>query len=192
MTRRATVLPRASRAAGRAARGALVLAAAVACMSATSTTAQAQILPRIARVDSTPRTPTVTWQFDQCMAGLTYGAPYKWALAYGMGYVRESPTSDWCLLTAAKVGFGGASINVGLANSLGHFGSGAALTVGLLRTFEQPLGATPTRSYVGASLHLWPLVALGGEIGVYTRIGTDPTGLVNNRRIVTWSTGFGF
>jgi hypothetical protein len=164
--------------------------AGVVATGATASAASAQVLPRRAGPDSTPS--GVSWQFDQCMAGLTYGAPYKWALAYGMGYVRESPTSDWCVLSTAKVGLGGASINVGLANSLGHFGSGAALTLGLLRTFEDPLGATPRRSYIGASLHLWPIIALGGEVGIYTRIGTDPAGLTSSRHMVTWSTGFGF
>lgn len=137
-------------------------------------------------------TSPVTWQLDQCLAGVTYGAPLKWALSYGMGYVRESNTSDWCVLGAAKVGLGGAGLNVGVANSLGHFGSGASLTAGILRTFANPLKASARRTYVGGSLHLWPILGLGGDIGVYTRIGKDPVGMRSSRRIITWSTGFGF
>lgn len=151
----------------------------------------AQPLARRASSDSA-QTPHVTWQFDQCMGGLTYGAPLKWALAYGMGYVRESTTSDWCILGAAKIGLGGAGFNVGIANSLGHFGSGASLTAGIIRTFDNPLKASAKRTYVGGSLHVWPILGLGGEVGVYTRVGADPVGLTSNRRIITWSTGFGF
>lgn len=144
-----------------------------------------------ARGDST-RTPTTRWQFDQCMGGLTYGAPLKWALAYGMGWVRETPRSDWCFLGAAKVGFGGASFSAGLANSIGSFGSGTAITAGVLRTFNDPMGAVAKRTYVGGSVHLWPVLALGGEIGWYRRMGTDPAGLTRGRNMITWSAGFGF
>jgi len=173
----------------------LARATRAACMatllSAMPTATWAQSAVSVVR-DSTPRTPTTRWQFDQCMGGLTYGAPLKWALSYGMGLVRESETRDWCFLGAAKVGFGGASFNVGLANSLGHWGSGVAMTGGLLRTFNDPMGAIAKRTYVGGTVHVWPLLALGGEIGYYTRIGKDPAGLTRGRGMVTWSTGFGF
>lgn len=133
-----------------------------------------------------------SWQFDQCMGGLTYGAPLKWALSYGMGLVHESEKRDWCLLGAAKVGFGGASMSVGVANSLGHWGSGVAVTGGVLRTFNDPMGAIAKRTYVGGSVHLWPLLALGGEVGLYRRLGSDVPGTTHGRTMVTWSTGFGF
>lgn len=151
----------------------------------------APVSPVRAPGDSTPRTPTARWQFDQCMGGLTYGAPLKWALSYGMGLVRESEQRDWCFLGAAKVGFGGASINVGLANSLGHWGSGVALTAGVLRTFNDPLGALAKRTYVGGNLHVWPLLALGGDVGYYVPIGNDAPGS-KGKGMVVWSTGFGF
>jgi hypothetical protein len=109
-----------------------------------------------------------------------------------MGWVRESEQRTWCFLGAGKVGFGGASFNVGLANSMGHFGSGVAITGGVLRTFNDPMGALAKRTYVGGSVHLWPLLALGGEVGYYTRIGTDPAGTTHRRGLLTWSTGFGF
>lgn len=160
-------------------------------LSSAPATAAAQST-RAAQSDTVTRTPTTRWQFEQCMGGLSYGAPLKWALAYGMGFVRESEKRDWCFLGAAKVGFGGASVNVGLANSLGHWGSGTAVTAGVLRTFNDPMGATAKRTYVGGSVHLWPLLALGGEVGYYTRVGADPAGLSRGRGMVTWSTGFGF
>ncbi|MBL0892705.1 MAG: hypothetical protein IBJ19_19125 [Gemmatimonadaceae bacterium] len=144
---------------------------------------------RVAR-DTVTRT-APRWHFDQCMGGLTYGAPFKFALAYGMGYVRESETTDWCFLGAAKVGLGGASFNVGLANSLGHWGSGTAVTAGILRTFDNPLGALAKRTYVGGSVHLWPLLALGGEVGYYVPLGRDAQG-ERGKGMVTWSAGFGF
>lgn len=142
--------------------------------------------------DSTNDSSAPRWQLEQCMGGLTYGAPLKWALSYGMGWVRESETRDWCFLGAGKVGFGGASLNVGLANAIGRWGSGVAVTGGVLRTFNDPMGAVAKRTYVGASLHLWPLLALGGEVGYYRRMGTDPAGLGRARGMLVWSTGFGF
>lgn len=133
-----------------------------------------------------------SWQFDQCMGGLTYGAPLKWALSYGMGLVRESDRNDICLLTAARIGFGGASLATGVASAMGPFGSGMALTGGVLRTFNDPMGATSKRTYVGASVHVWPLLGLGGELGLYRRIGTDVPEETNRRNILVWSLGFGF
>jgi len=155
----------------------------------------AQVTPApvaVAHRDSVAHPATTRWQFEQCMGGLTYGAPLKWALAYGMGMVRESDNLDLCFLGAAKVGFGGASFSVGVANSLGPFGSGSALTVGLLRTFDAPMGARAKRTYAGASLHVWPLLALGGEIGYYIPLGSDRVGTPPAKGVVTWSAGFGF
>lgn len=169
-----------------------VMVGAIGLMSAEL---QSQVAPdpvAAARRDSVTTAPDTRWQFDQCMGGLTYGAPYKWALAYGMGMVRETDNLDLCFLGAAKVGLGGAGFSVGLANSLGRFGSGSALTAGVLRTFNDPLGAQPQRTYAGVSLHVWPLLALGGEIGYYTPLGKDAVGAPASRGMVTWSAGFGF
>lgn len=171
-------------------------AGAIVASAVSAAVVGAQTAPApVAIADTTRRTtPAATprWQFDQCMGGLTYGAPLKWALSYGMGFVRESEQRDWCFLGAAKVGFGGASMNVGIANSMGHWGSGVAITGGVLRTFNDPMGALAKRTYVGGSVHLWPLLALGGEIGVYRRIGSDASGTTRSRNLIVWSTGFGF
>jgi hypothetical protein len=139
-------------------------------------------------IDSTPS----AWRFEQCMGGLTYGAPLKWAMSYGMGFVSEHPESDWCVLAAAKLGLGGAGLHLGMANAFAPFGSGVALTVGAIRTFDQPLNALARRTYVGASLHAWPILAVGGEFGWYTRIGKDAAGSATPRSLLVWSTGFGF
>lgn len=133
-----------------------------------------------------------SWQFEQCMGGVTYGAPLKWALSYGMGMVRESSTHDLCVLGAAKIGFGGAGFATGLASSLGPFGSGVAVTGGVLRTFNDPMGALAKRTFVGGSVHIWPLLGLGGEIGMYRRMGSDAAGTAHGRGLLVWSVGFGF
>ena len=173
--------------------GAALLAAARSPIMPAALPAQVPVPVSPARAlgDSTLRTPATRWQFDQFMGGLTYGAPLKWALSYGMGWVRESEQRDWCFLGAAKMGFGGASLNVGLANSLGHWGSGVALTAGVLRTFNDPLGALAKRTYVGGNLHVWPLLALGGDVGYYVPIGRDAPG-TKGKGLLVWSTGFGF
>jgi hypothetical protein len=183
---------------GRTRRLTLRLARRVWCvaMLGTATPALAQtVTAQPATTDSVPVRSSGSaprWQFDQCMGGLTYGAPLKWALAYGMGMVRETDTHDVCFLGAGKVGFGGASFSVGVANSLGRWGSGTAATVGVLRTFNDPMGAMARRTYLGGSVHVWPVFALGGEVGYYTRVGADPTGTPRGRGMITWSTGFGF
>jgi hypothetical protein len=133
------------------------------------------------------------WSVQQCMLGLTYGAPMKLAVAWGGGLVYEQPDggADVCLFGAAKVGFGGARLSTGVGRSIGALGGGAAVSAGVLRTFNGPVNASPRRTYVGASLHLFPVFALGGEIGWYTRIGDDPAG-APRRSMLTWSAGFGF
>lgn len=140
----------------------------------------------------TAESPSPEWQFEQCMGGITYGAPLKWALSYGMGFVRESEKHDLCFLGAAKIGFGGASFSTGLASSLGPFGSGMAVTGGVMRTFNDPMGALAKRTYLGGSVHVWPLLGLGGEIGVYRRMGSDAPGTTHGRNMIIWSAGFGF
>lgn len=173
-------------------------ACAVACTIVMTTEMKAQEHPTPAALASVrvsgeaADASTPSWRFGPCMGGLTYGAPLKWALSYGMGYVREDPESDWCVLGTAKIGLGGAAMHVGVANAFAHFGSGVALTVGAIRTFDQPLHALAHSTYVGASLHGWPILAIGGEFGWYTRAGKDPAGSATPRSMLVWSTGFGF
>jgi hypothetical protein len=133
------------------------------------------------------------WSVQQCMLGLTYGAPMKLAVAWGGGFVYEQPEggADVCLFGAAKLGLGGARLSTGVGRSIGALGGGAAVSVGVLRTFGAPVNASPKRTYVGASLHLFPVFALGGELGWYTRIGDDPPG-APKRSMLTWAAGFGF
>lgn len=157
------------------------------------------VMPVVARAQADPRTDEAhrnasdsSWQFEQCMGGITYGAPLKWALSYGMGLVHESTSHDLCFLGAAKIGFGGAGFSTGLASSLGPFGSGMAVTGGVLRTFNDPMGALAKRTYVGGSVHIWPVLGLGGEIGVYRRLGADAPGATQGRGLIVWSAGFGF
>ncbi len=69
---------------------------------------------------------------------------------------------------------------------------GGRLTGGVLRTFGGALNATARRTYVGGSVHVWPLLAIGGEIGYYVRLGDASNASTHQRRIVTWSAGFGF
>ena len=97
------------------------------------------------------------WTFEQCLGGLTYGAPLKWALSYGMGYLHEGYDTDTCVHGVARVGLGGAGLYAGVAKS-GMFGGRYAATVGLLRTFKDPLNALVRRTYVGGSVLLWQIL----------------------------------
>ncbi len=153
--------------------------------------ASAQRLPNPVFSDGPPAS---GWHLDQCIGGLTYGGPHKLAVAWGGGLLHESMTNgnDTCIMAVGKVGFGAASASVGVGRSIGPIGSGVALTGGVLRTFSGSLNTTPRRTYVGGSVHVWPLVAIGGEIGYYVRVG-DASGASDfQRHVITWSAGFGF
>jgi hypothetical protein len=133
------------------------------------------------------------WQWAHCMAGITYGAPLKWAASYGGGLRREyDDAPDVCVMGVGKVGIGGAQASLGVGASLGALGGGVMVSGNLLRTFSTPLHATARRTYVGASLHLWPIIAFGGEIGYYTRLGDAAGAASGGKHLVAWSTGFGF
>jgi hypothetical protein len=133
------------------------------------------------------------WSMQRCMLGVSYGAPMKLAVAVAGGLVYEHPDggADVCLFGAAKAGFGGARGSLGVARSVGPLGGGVALSGGVLRTFAAPLNASANRTYIGTSLHIFPALALGGEIGWYTRVGDDPPA-APRRSMLTWSAGFGF
>lgn len=167
----------------------LVISVLLGC--APSASAAAQRLPNPVFNDG----PTPSgWHLDQCIGGLTYGGPHKLALAYGGGLVRESMTNgdDTCIMAVGKVGLGAASASFGVGRSIGPMGSGVAITGGVLRTFGGSLNTTPRRTYVGGSVHVWPLLALGGEIGYYVRMGDTAGESTHQRRVITWSAGFGF
>ena len=146
----------------------------------------------VARVD-TSDAGDGTWHVEQCMLGLTYGAPLKLAAAYGGGFLHESNNGpDVCALGVAKLGFGGAQGSVGIGTSFAPWGSGVMLTGNVLRTFSAPLNATGRRTYVGTSLHIWPVLALGGEIGYFWRMNDAPGESTAGKKIWSWSAGFGF
>ena len=124
------------------------------------------------------------------MGGITYGAPLKLAASYGGGFLHESNNGpDVCALGVAKVGLGGAQLSAGIGSSFAPWGTGVMFTGNLLRTFAKPLHATARSNYVGASLHFWPILALGGELGYYVRLGEGPSA---GKRVVGWSVGIGF
>jgi len=133
-----------------------------------------------------------SWRVAPCIGGVTYGAPFKLAASYGGGLVLDGEARSLCVLGVAKVGLGGAGASAGIARTIGSFGTGVALTGGVIRTFADPLNATARRTYVGGALHLWPVLVLGGEIGYYVRLGDDVGTATHGKRIVTWSAGFGF
>lgn len=167
---------------------------AVLLLTAASLTLRAQVLTTAVE----PSSPVVVprWQWDHCLAGITYGGPQKLAVSWGGGLVREgvgaNSGSDYCAFGAAKVGLGGVRGAIGIGQSRGPLGSGAALSAEVLRTFAAPLGASAKRTYVGVTAHLWPLLGFGGEIGYFVRLG-DAVGTPRaQRHVVTWSTGFGF
>jgi hypothetical protein len=170
-----------------------VLASLLTVATATRLAAQQQS-PAALRSDSTRVTPTESgWHVEQCMAGITYGAPLKLAVSYGGGFLYESNGGpDVCALAVAKVGFGGAQGSMGIGTSFAPWGTGVMVTGNVVRTFSAPLEATPRRTYVGASLHFWPAFALGGELGYLWRMGDEAGTAAAGKRILTWSVGFGF
>ncbi|MDQ6611857.1 MAG: hypothetical protein M3Y64_05445 [Gemmatimonadota bacterium] len=142
-----------------------------------------------AKVDDAPD--DTGWHREQCLGGLTYGAPLKLAVSWAGGLRKELANGqDVCAFVAPKLGLGGARLGVGVARTTGTFGSGAAVSAGIIRTFGAPSYADRKSTYAGASLHVFPILAIGIELGLYHRLGGIAT--VGRTNIVAWSLGIGF
>ena len=157
------------------------------CAGATSLIAQTTNIAK-----TTADMPDETgWHREQCLGGLTYGAPLKLAASWAGGLRKELTNGqDVCAFVAPKLGLGGARLSVGLARTTGTFGSGAAVSAGIIRTFGAPSYADRQSTYAGASLHVFPILAIGIELGWYHRL----RGIAGRGResIIAWSAGIGF
>lgn len=131
------------------------------------------------------------WHRDQCLGGLTYGGPLKLAVSWAGGLRKELASGqDICAFVSPKIGLGGARLTTGIAKTIGTFGSGVAVSGGVLRTFGAPSYADRMSTYAGGSLHVFPLLGIGLEIGSYHRLGgIDGQG---RKSIIMWSAGIGF
>ena len=131
------------------------------------------------------------WHRDQCLGGLTYGAPLKLAVSWAGGLRKElAGGQDVCAFVSPKLGLGGVRLSAGIARTLGTFGGGIALSGGILRTFGAPSYADRLSTYAGGSLHVFPILGIGLELGAYQRLG----GVSGQGRksIIVWSAGIGF
>ena len=130
------------------------------------------------------------WRPARCLLGLSYGSPLKLSIAAAGGLRRAFTDRTVCAYGAAHVGLGGARASLGTAVTIGRFGSAIGVSGGVLRTFGAPAGeAQRFRTYVGGSVHLWPLLGIHSDLGAYqllTRTGEEA------QRLVTWSVGFGY
>ena len=162
--------------------------------------------PRALRAQPTmaPRTPSALetgiaaedpaddqrWRLDRCLLGVSYHAATKLTIAAAGGVRRAFERRSVCAYGAAHLGIGGARASVGTAVTIGRFASAVGVSGGLLRTFGGPgADAVPGRTYVGGSVHLWPLLGIHTEVGAYslvTRAGEA------GHRLVTWGVGFGY
>lgn len=130
------------------------------------------------------------WRVDRCQFGLSYHSLTKVTAAITGGVRRSFEPRSVCTYGAAHLGLGGTRASVGSAVTIGRFASALGVSGGVLRTFGAPAGdAVPWRTYVGGSVHLWPLLGIHSELGAYsllTRRGEA------GRRLVTWSVGIGY
>jgi hypothetical protein len=131
------------------------------------------------------------WHRDQCLGGLTYGAPLKLAASWAGGLRKELDNGeDVCAFVSPKIGLGGARLGAGIARTIGPIGSAVAVSGGLIRTFGAPSNADRQSTYAGASLHVFPALAIGLELGWYRRLGGRAG--MGRESIVAWSAGVGF
>ncbi|MBC8087206.1 MAG: hypothetical protein H7Z40_08050 [Phycisphaerae bacterium] len=131
------------------------------------------------------------WNAEQCLGGLTYGAPLKLAASWAGGLRKELENGqNVCAFVSPKVGLGGARLGVGFARTTGTFGGGVAASAAVIRTFGSPSYADRQSTYAGAWLHYFPLLGIGLELGWYKRLG----GVSGRGResIIAWSAGIGF
>ena len=151
---------------------------------------------QVARAQSAGATNAATseesgWNREQCLGGLTYGAPLKLAASWAGGLRKELANGqDVCAFISPKVGLGGARLGAGFARTTGTFGGGYAGSVAIIRTFGSPSYADRMSTYAGGSLHYFPLLGIGLELGWYKRLGgTSGRG---RESIISWSAGIGF
>lgn|GEM_PF-1466638 len=153
------------------------------------------LAPTCVRAQSNTASPASSeesgWHREQCLGGLTYGAPLKLAASWAGGLRKELANGqDACAFVSPKVGLGGARLGVGFARTTGTFGGGVAASAAVIRTFGSPSYADRQSTYAGGSLHYFPLLGIGLELGWYKRLGG-----VNARgraTIISWSAGIGF
>jgi hypothetical protein len=129
------------------------------------------------------------WRADHCLLGLGYHSVTKVSVAVAAGLRRAFEARSVCAYGAAHLGLGGTRTEIGSAVTLGSLGSALGVSGGLLRTFGQPAGSSPWRTYVGGTVHLWPLLGIHTEVGAYTLLAR--TAGVRDR-VVTWGVGFGY
>lgn len=140
---------------------------------------------------STSTGASTPWQLEQCLGGLTYGAPLKLAASWAGGLRKElSNGQDVCAFISPKVGLGGARLGAGFARTTGTFGGGYAGSVAIIRTFGAPSYADRMSTYAGGSLHYFPLLGIGLELGWYKRLGGPEDR--GRKSIISWSLGIGF
>lgn len=175
--------------------GVAVLGAAPLARVAAQGTAGAPVAPPAVRPDARDAdradpADDNRWRADRCLFGLSYHSLTKVTAAVAGGLRRSFAPRSVCAYGAAHVGLGGTRASVGSAVTIGHLGSAIGVSGGVLRTFGRPGGdADPWRTYVGGSVHVWPLLGIHTEIGAYslvTRAGEA------GQRLVTWSVGFGY
>ena len=170
---------------------ALLLLGAV--LGATPVTLHAQVRPEptvpVTRMVGDEADDT-RWRVQRCLLGLSYGSPLRLYVAAAGGLRRAFEDRSVCAYGAVHLGLGGARGSLGSAVTFGSYGSAVGVSGGVLRTFGNPGGsADPRRSYVGGSVHLWPLLALHTEFGAYTRVSREGEAA---QRILLWSVGFGY
>lgn len=130
------------------------------------------------------------WHMSRCLLGVSYGSPLKVYVSAAAGLRRAFDARTVCTYGAVHLGLGGVRTSLGTAVTLGRFGSALGVSAGVLRTFGNPAGnADARRSYVGGSVHVWPVFALHSEFGAYSRVARSGEG---PQRIFVWSAGFGY
>lgn len=130
------------------------------------------------------------WSMSRCLLGLSYGAPLKLSIAAAAGLRRAFEDRSVCTYGAVHLGLGGTKASLGTAVTLGRFGSAVGVSGGVLRTFGAPGGeAKRVRTYVGGSVHVWPVLGFHTDIGSYRLLTRNGEAA---QRITTWSIGFGY
>ncbi len=130
------------------------------------------------------------WRMSRCLLGLSYGSPLKLSVSAAGGLRRAFEDRSVCAYGAVHLGLGGTRASLGTAVTLGRFGSAVGLSGGVIRTFGAPGGdALRYRTYVGGSVHLWPVLGFHTDLGTYSLLTRDGEAA---QRITTWSVGFGY
>lgn len=111
--------------------------------------------------------------------GVHYGSPLRLSVAGGVLVDLSAHRNDG-IVAMVEPGHQGGEVSVGYFRMFGRFGSGYSLRGALVRTRDEPWGASANTTYAGAEAHLMLVFGIGGRVGYLHRVSARGDGVYDN------------